>query len=129
MEGMIESCEEWMKPMLEFRNWRKEIRGDKRLRKRKRRDGTQAPGPFTLRAREMLFRRLMDVEMAVGMKLLPEDEKQEIQRLWELDEYQGPSIWEIEYDQKGTSQQKILYAHRSKRSLNHANWTSFAYPA
>lgn len=98
------------------------------MRKRKRRDGTKAPGPFTLRAREMIFRCLMDVEMTVGMKLLPEEEKREIQRLWELDEYQGPSIWEIEYDQKVTHQQNVLYARRSKRGLNHANWTSSPYP-
>jgi len=100
MEGMIESGEEWMKPMLEFRNWLKQIREDKRLRKRRRRDGTQAPGPFTLRAREILFRRLMDVEVAVEMKLLPEGEKREIQRLWELDGYRGPAIFEIEKEQK-----------------------------
>jgi len=93
---MIESGEEWMKPMLEFRNWLKQIREDKRLRKRKRRDGTKAPGPFTLRAREIILRRLMDVEVAVGMQLLLEEEKREIEKLWRLDGYRGPSIRELE---------------------------------
>lgn len=101
MEGMIESGEEWMKPMLEFRNWLKQIReGHPELREPKQRNGKEAPGPFTLRAREIIFRKLMDVEVAVGMKLIPEEEKQEIQSLWELDGYHGPPIWEIEQDQK-----------------------------
>lgn len=100
MEGLIDNGEEWMEPLLEYRDWLKEIRENKKLRKRKRRDGTVAPGPFTLRAREMMFRRLMDVEKEVGIELIPKEEKYEIQRLWELDGYKGSHITVMEREQK-----------------------------
>jgi DNA sulfur modification protein DndC len=100
MEGLIDNGEEWLEPLLEYRDWLKEIREDRNLRECRRRDGTEAPGPFTLQAREIMFRRLMDVEREVGMELIPREEKQEIQRLWELDGYNGPLLSIIEQEQK-----------------------------
>jgi len=100
MEGLIDSGDDWMEPLLEYRDWLKEIREDKELRESKRRDGKKAPGPFTLLAREMMFRRLMEVEKEVDMELIPKEEKQEVQRLWELDGYDGPSVRTIEQQQK-----------------------------
>lgn len=103
MEGMIESGEVWLKPMVEFRDWLKHIRENHpELREPRLRNGKEAPGPFTLRAREMIFRRLIGVEVAVGMSLISEEEKREIQRLWESDGYKGPSIWEIESEERAS---------------------------
>jgi hypothetical protein len=48
----------------------------------------------------MMFRRLMDVEKEVSMTLLPDEEKKEIQRLWKLDGYKGPTVSVIEREQK-----------------------------
>jgi len=92
MQGLICDGETWMEPLLQFRNWLKEIREDTRLREPKRRRGSGGPGPFTLEARRMILRRLMDTEAAVGMTLLPAEEKLEIQRLWKLDGYNGARL-------------------------------------
>lgn len=100
MEGLIDSGEEWMEPLLDYRDWLKEIREDMSLRESKRRNGQEAPGPFTLETRELMFRRLMEVEKEVGIELIPLEEKIEIQRLWKLDGYRGESIKAIEREQK-----------------------------
>ena len=100
MEGLIDSGEDWMEPLLNYRDWLKEIREDKSLREPKRRNGKEAPGPFTLQTREVMFRRLMDIEKEVSMPLIPDEEKKEIQRLWKLDGYKGPTVVAIEREQK-----------------------------
>ena len=100
MESMVDNGEDWMEPLLDFRNWLKEIREDMQYRQPTRRDGTDAPGPFTLSAREMIFRRLMDTESEVGMQLIPEEEKREVERLWAMDGYSGDSVSVIEQQQK-----------------------------
>ena len=102
MESMVDNGEDWMEPLLEFRNWLKLIREDMQYRQPTRRDGTDAPGPFTLVAREMIFRRLMDTEAEVGMQLIPQEEKQEIERLWAIDNYTGNALFSIEQEQKET---------------------------
>lgn len=101
MEGLIDSGEEWMEPLLEYRDWLKVIREDPALREAKRRSGKEAPGPFTLKAREEMFRRLINVQKEVGMELIPDEEKREIQRLWELDGYVGLDIGVIEHEESG----------------------------
>jgi DNA sulfur modification protein DndC len=100
MEGFIESGQDWMEPLLLFRNWLGQVRNDLRLRARKRRNGKPGPGPFTLRAREIIFRRLARTEAEVGLPLIGEEEKTEIERLWRLDGYRGPSLLQVEAEEK-----------------------------
>lgn len=83
VEGLVEEGEEWMKPLLEFRNWLKEIRNDetkredtqKRSKKKKvfseevdldfkapEHRGHKILGPFTFETRHEILRRLIDLQ-------------------------------------------------------------------
>jgi DNA sulfur modification protein DndC len=98
MEGFIEAGEEWMKPLLEFRNWLSVMRNNTSpgWREEKRRNGEKGPGPFTLKARKKIFEGLMQVEIEVGFTLITGEEKDEINRLWKLDGYRGEDITQVE---------------------------------
>jgi DNA sulfur modification protein DndC len=82
MEGFIETGEEWMTPLAEFRNWLKEYREIPKTRMTRRRDGSEGPGPFTPQAREEILERLLNVESQVGIPLISDDEIRYIQGVW-----------------------------------------------
>lgn len=85
MEGFIETGEEWMRPLFEFRNWLKEYRERPDVRMARRRDGSEGPGPFTPSARMEILRLLLSAEQKVGLPLISEDEIKYIQRVWSKD--------------------------------------------
>lgn len=82
MEGFIESGEEWMRPLAEFRNWLKEFRELPEMRMTRRRDGSEGPGPFTAEARKEILERLFEVEGGVGITLISDEEIGYIQGVW-----------------------------------------------
>lgn len=112
LEGLIEDGDQWQKPLLDFRDWLKEIRDDpiaredtrKARRKRKAhavkngkiydaetRRGHRVLGPFTMETRKEILKRLIDVQKAVGRdkcKLISSEELMAIQTLWV---YEGES--------------------------------------
>jgi DNA sulfur modification protein DndC len=103
MQGFVEGGDEWMKPLLEFRNWLAVARNSSRYRSSKRRDGKKGLGPFTLRARRMIFERLIRVEETLrktkegaGIRLIAAAEKRLIEELWWQDGYRGPGVAELE---------------------------------
>jgi len=85
MESLIDHGDDWMQPLLDYRDWLKEIREDHSMREPKRRNGQEKPGPFTMATRQIMFQKLIEIEKAVGIQILPEEEKVEIYRLWNLD--------------------------------------------
>jgi DNA sulfur modification protein DndC len=85
MESLIDHGEEWMEPLLNFRDWLKLIREDHSLRETKRRNGKVGPGPFTLSARRMILERLLSLQTQTGTELISEGEREEIARLWNMD--------------------------------------------
>lgn len=82
-----------LEPLLEMRDWLKEIREDNKKRSPTRRngqhnfvgDGRLIPGPFTLAARKEILDRLLDVQDEVGFELISSDELNAIHRLWAAD--------------------------------------------
>lgn len=105
MESMVENGEEWMQPLLDFRNelathHNPEVK--RQLRSYKRRDGRvsrkadgtlKSPGPYRLQARQDLLRKLLQVQQAVRLEgpdpnatLISLDELQEIRRIWHTEE-------------------------------------------
>lgn len=99
MEAMIDNGEEWMIPMLDFRDWLSETQDpDKKhiYRDFKRRngritvvDGRVIPGPYRKDVRKEMLRRLLEVQQAVqkdgpdaSETLISEDELHEIRRIW-----------------------------------------------
>lgn len=82
MEGFIETGEDWMRPLYDFRNWLKEYREIPEVRMNRRRDGTIGPGPFTPVARMEILKHLLRVEMQVDLPLISDPEIRYIQQVW-----------------------------------------------
>jgi DNA sulfur modification protein DndC len=84
-ESLVQAGHRHLLPYLEFRNWLGSIRNDYWRRWPVRRNGTPGLGPFTLKARSEIREKLRHLEKIVGMVLLPEEEDEEIERLWAVD--------------------------------------------
>jgi DNA sulfur modification protein DndC len=105
MESMVDNGEEWMQPLLDFRDelathHKPEVK--RQLRSYKRRDGKvsrkadgslKSPGPYRLQVRQDLLRKLLQVQQAVRREgpdpnatLISLDELQEIRRIWRTEE-------------------------------------------
>lgn len=99
MEAMIDSGEEWMLPLLEFRDWLAETQDPAKkhlYREHKRRtgqvsikDGKLIRGPYRLEFCKELLRRLLDTQNQVraegpnpNQELISEAELHEIRRIW-----------------------------------------------
>jgi DNA sulfur modification protein DndC len=95
MEGLIETGETWMEPMLDMRNWLREIRNDPDMREKFRRDLSDGLGPFTREARAAILRRLLTVQKETELDLISEDELSAIQWIWHHDFHDAPIVAEI----------------------------------
>lgn len=82
MEGFIQSGENWMLPLAEFRDWLKVYRERPDVRMPVRRDGAKGPGPFTAAARREILNELLEREGRVGIPLVSDDEIRFIQAAW-----------------------------------------------
>lgn len=105
MEAMIDSGEEWLEPLLEFRDLLAETQDPARkheYRDYRRRSGhvafigntdTPVPGPYTLEFCRTLLRRLLETQMAAqrqappgeALTLIHEAELHEIRRIWRVE--------------------------------------------
>lgn len=91
LKGFIESGEEWLIPLREFRDWLLSIRNDPSLRDWKRRngtvyrkgDGSYGLGPFTLEGRRTILVKLLETENIVGIPLITMDELKKIDETWD----------------------------------------------
>lgn len=95
MEGLVETGETWMEPMLDMRNWLKEIRNDTTKREKFRRNLSDGLGPFTKEARAEILGRLLGVQRETGLTLISEDELSAIQWIWHHDFHDAPVVSEI----------------------------------
>jgi DNA sulfur modification protein DndC len=105
MESLVDSGEEWMEPMLDFRNELASHRDPevkRKLRDYKRRDGRiwrnrhtgeVVPGPYKLEVRKDLLRKLLKVQEHVrkagpdpNANLILPEEMREIRRIWRMEE-------------------------------------------
>lgn len=104
MESMIDNGEEWMQPLLDFRNElashhdpevKKKIREHKRRNGRiaRKENGTLIPGPYKLDVRKDLLRKLLAAQERVrrdgpetNATLISDEELQEIRRIWRTEE-------------------------------------------
>lgn len=113
MRGFIDSGDDKLEPMLEFRDWLKAARERREWRERTRKngsttlkDGGDAWGPFTMDARRAILLKLLETEKATGFKLISVDELLLIQRLWQQGDRFGSdtdlSVSKIIQQVKGT---------------------------
>ena len=92
LQGCVDSGNVQYAPLIEFRDWLKEIRNDPSLRQSRRRsgkltvaNGRLVPGPFTVAARQMILQRLQETEQAYGARLVSDAEIEAIRRVWAED--------------------------------------------
>jgi DNA sulfur modification protein DndC len=95
MEGLIDSGETWMEPMLDFRDWLKRIRDDVSKRQNYRRNLQDGLGPFTKEARVEILYRLLEVQRETGQNLISKEELSGIQYVWLHDFHEPPSVQKI----------------------------------
>ncbi len=108
MESLIDHGDDWMQPLLDFRDWLKVIREDHSLREPKRRNGTIASGPFLPSTRLDIYNRLRSVESECGQTLLPDEEKEEIFRLWKLDGFDINTNFPPTYEDKQLASHQVV---------------------
>lgn len=99
LKGFIESGDEWLTPLLRFRNWLLENRDNPDYREKKRMNGAvylvgddenkrKGLGPYTLEHRKEILRRLLETEKELQhpdhpkYELITFDELKEIRRIW-----------------------------------------------
>lgn len=85
MTNMIINGEDWMQPLLDFRNWLYELRNEESKREKRRRTGQPGLGPFTMKTRKELLERLLRLEDKVGFELISTQELAAIQFQWNYD--------------------------------------------
>ncbi len=84
-ERMIEEGHSELVPYSAFRQWLIDIRNDPQYRCRGRRNGTPGLGPFNLKARRLILRKLEQLEQETGQTILTEQQRVRIQELWNID--------------------------------------------
>lgn len=80
-------------PLRDFRNWLISIRYDPNFRDNKRRNGTVYQmsdgrvglGPFTLKTRNEILRRLLELQKSTGFQLITEEELKAIDKMWDVE--------------------------------------------
>lgn len=109
MDGFIQSGEEWMRPLSEFRNWLKVIREDVSYRMKYKRNNAEGIGPFTPDARKMILRELLETERKVKRELIEDADLAYIQLQWGSDfDLPGNSALRIaaEFGRKGINMEQ-----------------------
>lgn len=85
MKKMIVNGEEWMLPLLEFRDWLRDLRNDENSRDTRRRNGQKGIGPFTMATRKQVLEKLLSMEKQIGQNLITTQELVAIQYQWNYD--------------------------------------------
>lgn len=98
MEGLIDTGEYWMEPLLDFRDWLKRIRDDETMRQTYRRNLQDGIGPFHKEARAQILRRLLEVQKEIEIPLITNEELSGIQWIWYHDFHDAPSVTKIYYE-------------------------------
>jgi DNA sulfur modification protein DndC len=82
MKGFIETGEEWMTPLYDFRLWLRDLHGKEELRNQYRRNDQPGLGPFNSDARKMILEELLITEQKVAKQLISDEEILHIQDIW-----------------------------------------------
>ena len=91
LKAFIDRGETWLEPLRDYRNWMMEMRSNPSARENKRRNGTMyrkpdgslGQGPFTMKTRQEMLRRLLQLEVDTGLSLITIEELKEIDQIWD----------------------------------------------
>jgi len=87
VQSLVDEGYTQLAPLLSFRNWLMQIRDNPIYRSKKRRNGQNGPGPFTLNARKEIFFKLLETEHLSRYKLLSQEEIIYIENCWKKDDH------------------------------------------
>lgn len=90
LQGFVDSGNHEYMPLIDFRDWLKEIRNNPTYRSVERRNGQvqfdltgkHIPGPFTIQARQMILKKLLDTQKNYGNELISTEEIDIIKSIW-----------------------------------------------
>ena len=91
LKAFIDRGETWLSPLRDYRDWLLEMRATPSARETKRRngavyrkpDGSLGLGPFTMETRQEMLRRLLKLEVDMGLSLITIEELKYIDMLWD----------------------------------------------
>src|SRR5699024_9745779 len=87
----IDRGETWLVPLRDYRDWMLQMRTTPGAREYKRRngamyrkaDGSLGEGPFTMKTRKEMLRRLLQLEKETGLDLISVEELKKIDSMWD----------------------------------------------
>lgn len=89
LQGFIDVGKTEYQPLIDFRDWLVEIRDQDQYRQANRRNGKltikggkHIKGPFTIEARQMMLKRLLQVQNTFGEELISQQEIEIIKQCW-----------------------------------------------
>ena len=93
LQNFINKGSTELMPLRDFRNWLVSIRYDSNFRDNKRRDGTvystadgkMGLGPFTLKTRNEILKRLLQLQKSTGFSLITHEELKAIDKMWDVE--------------------------------------------
>jgi len=87
MENLIENGEDWMIPLLEFRDYVGPLRDRPGARMDMKRNGlpTEGQGPFTFDTRAEILKKVLEIELQTGLEVISRPELSAIQLQWNYD--------------------------------------------
>jgi len=109
MESLIDSGEEKFKPLLEFRDYLRDIRDQDWARMNVRKNGQSGKGPFTHETRQNLLKRLLHLQKEINETLIQGDELAAIQEIWALEGQPVDlveNIWRHVYEEESMAEAK-----------------------
>jgi DNA sulfur modification protein DndC len=95
MENLIDNGEDWMIPLLDFRDYLTEVRYDETMREKKSSTYQDQLGPFKFHVRAKLLEELLRVEVVTDQEWIAKEELAAIQMQWNYDGSFDHSVAEI----------------------------------
>ena len=96
MENLIENGEDWMVPLLDFRDYLVTAREDYTTRMPYNRMNKDGSGPFKFNIRAEMLKRVLEIEGETGLEVISKQELAAIQLQWNYDggfEFNVPDIY------------------------------------
>ena len=103
MENLIDNGEEWMIPLLDFRDELVKLRNDETVRLKKGRDNKDKLGPFDFPTRALLLKKVLEIENLTNLDVVSRQELAAIQLQWHYDGCFDFHVAEIYKKVKGKS--------------------------
>lgn len=118
MEALIDNGEEWLEPLMEFRDMLVENRNDPTWREPRRRNNEEGPGPYTEEKRAYMLELLLKAQKEIRQKdqdmiLINYQELVAIQVTWHRDAYFKYSVASIYNKVYGTDLTNIDFSDQS----------------